>query len=195
MLREQNIVFTFFLKVPVAALLVLALLSVFQQAHAIMDTTASSHADYRFKVHASVYTTHFNPKPEHNNTQNLLGAEWYGKHLPVQPWQDSRTWLNQAAPLVGAAWFRNSYNQRTLYAYTGIRQDLQHYDNGVQSYAKLTAGFLHGYQDKYRDRVPMNQMGTSPAIVPMFGLQYQSAHIELVLFGASGLMLNIGRSF
>lgn len=151
--------------------------------------------DYRFKVHTSLWTTHFNPKPEHNNTQRLLGLEWYGDDFDETEWQQNRDGLGRAAPFIGAAWFRNSFNQRTIYAYTGFRQDLRTYDNGVQAYAKLTGGFIHGYRGEYRDRIPMNKIGTSPAIVPMFGVHHNSTHLELVVFGASGVMINIGRSF
>jgi hypothetical protein len=55
----------------------------------------------------SVYTRHYSPDPEHNNHQDLIGIE-----------------RNQASGWVfGGATFRNSFRQRSNYAYVGKRYD------------------------------------------------------------------------
>ena len=62
-------------------------------------------------LQTSVYTRHFNPDPEHNNHQDLLGLEY-----------------NRAdGVLAGGATFRNSFSQRSNYAYLGKRFDSDSY--------------------------------------------------------------------
>ncbi|WP_444679049.1 hypothetical protein [Halomonas sp. E19] len=54
-------------------------------------------------LQTSLYTRHFNPQPDHNNTQELISLEL---HNP-QRW------------LVGGARFLNSFDQETVYLYAG----------------------------------------------------------------------------
>lgn len=90
-------------------------------------------------VQTSVYTRHFSPDPEHNNRQNLIGLE-----------------RNEASGLVyGAATFRNSFAQRSVYGYVGKRFDSSRYP----VYLKVTGGLLHGYRGEYRDKIPLIAMG------------------------------------
>lgn len=161
---------------------------------AIASVEAAENDDFRFQLQTSLWTTHFNPKPEHNNDQNLVGIEFYGKRLPPSRYQRYNDAFNYARPLAGAAWFRNSYGQKTLYAYGGVRQNLIRY-GGVQTYGKLTAGLIHGYRGEYQDKIPFNQLGIAPAVLPMLGAQYQRSFAELTLFGVSGVMLTVGLTF
>ncbi|RUO38097.1 sn-glycerol-3-phosphate transporter [Aliidiomarina shirensis] len=155
---------------------------------------ASEVDDFRFQLQTSIWTTHFNPKPEHNNDQNLLGFEFYGKRLPASRYQRYNDTFDYARPLAGAAWFRNSFGQKTVYAYGGVRQNLIRYGQ-VQTYGKLTAGLIHGYRGEYKDKIPFNQLGIAPAILPMLGAQYQRSFAEVTLFGVSGVMLTVGLTF
>jgi hypothetical protein len=149
---------------------------------------------FYFQVQTSLWTTHFNPKPEHNNNQNLIGFELYGERLPQSKYQRYNEAFDYARPLLGAAWFRNSFGQKTIYAYGGIRQNLLRYGE-LQTYGKLTAGFIHGYRGEYQRKIPFNQLGIAPAVVPMLGAQYRRGFSEMTLFGLSGVMLTIGVSF
>ncbi|EGN74324.1 hypothetical protein A28LD_2110 [Idiomarina sp. A28L] len=160
----------------------------------LANAQASELEDFRVQVQTSLWTTHFNPKPEHNNDQNLIGIEIYGKRLPSSRYQRYNDAFNYARPLAGAAWFRNSFGQKSLYAYGGVRQNLIRYGD-VQTYGKLTAGFIHGYRGEYEDKIPFNQLGIAPAILPMLGAQYQRSFAELTLFGVSGVMLTVGLTF
>lgn len=171
-----------------AVVLFLAYLFLSTGAHA-----APGEAFY-FQVQTSLWTTHFNPKPEHNNNQNLIGFEVYGERLPESKYQRYNDSFDYARPLLGAAWFRNSYGQKTIYAYGGIRQNLVRYHE-LQTYGKITAGFIHGYRGEYQHKIPFNQLGIAPAVVPMVGAQYRSAFAEMTLFGASGVMLTVGVTF
>ncbi|NVZ47211.1 sn-glycerol-3-phosphate transporter, partial [Pseudomonas tolaasii] len=66
----------------------------------------------------SVYTRHFSPDPKHNNHQDLINLE-----------------RNEASGFVyGGATFRNSFSQRSYYAYAGKRYDMADYP----VYLKLT---------------------------------------------------------
>lgn len=154
--------------------------------------------DFRFQVHTSLWTTHFNPKPEHNNTQNLIGFEWYGDSFSPQYLEPFHDYMGNARPFIGGAWFRNSFDQKSIYLYGGIRQELLAYAVGqreVQTYAKVTAGVIHGYRGEFRDKIPFNQFGIAPAVIPMIGAQYRNAAAELTFFGFSGVMLTVGYTF
>jgi hypothetical protein len=126
-------------------------------------------------VQTSVYTRHFSPSAEHNNHQDLLGLE-----------------RNEASGLVyGAATFRNSFAQRSVYGYMGKRFDSGRYP----VYLKVTGGLLHGYRGEYRDKIPLNRYGVAPVIIPGIGAHLGPVTAEAVLLGASAMMLNIGFRF
>lgn len=168
--------------------LVLAWLAVAAPAYSQPDE------EYHYQIHTSFWTTHFNPKPEHNNDQNLIGFEFYGDRFPPSRYQRFNDPYNYARPLVGAAWFRNSFGQKTIYAYGGVRQNLVR-SGELQTYAKITAGFIHGYRGEYQNKIPFNQLGVAPAVLPMLGAQYKRGVAELTLFGVSGVMLTMGVNF
>ncbi|RUO26092.1 sn-glycerol-3-phosphate transporter [Aliidiomarina minuta] len=149
---------------------------------------------YSYSVQTSVWTTHFNPQPEHNNHQELIGIERFGDNFATQPILDRTTLLKNATPLIGISFFQNSYSQSTVYAYAGFRQPLSA-NQRTHIYAKITAGFIHGYRHEFQHKVPFNHFGISPAAVPSVGLQHQRFNAEIILFGASGTMINVGYSF
>lgn len=128
-----------------------------------------------WQVQTSVYTRHFSPDSEHNNRQNLIGLER----------NEASGWL------YGAATFRNSFDQRSYYAYAGKRFE----SDAHPFYAKLSAGLLHGYKGEYRDKIPLNHFGIAPALIPGFGVEVKSVTAEVVLLGASAAMLNLGLRF
>lgn len=65
----------------------------------------------------------------------------------------------------------------------------------VNTYVKVPAGFIHGYRGEHRDRIPLNQLGVAPAILPAAGIEIGRTHVELVFFGDRGLMLAAGIAF
>ena len=128
-----------------------------------------------WQVQTSVYTRHFSPSPEHNNRQDLIGLER----------NEASGWL------YGAATFRNSFDQRSFYAYAGKRFDI-----GVSPfYAKLTGGLLHGYKGEYRDKIPLNRFGTAPVLIPGVGVSFKPVTAELVLLGTSAATVTVGLRF
>lgn len=167
-----------------------------QQETEEAQTTPNRHSadGYRYNVSTSLWTTHFNPQPEHNNTQRFLGLERYGDNYVTAPLQARFSALQNAAPLLGLAHFSNSYSQATWYAYAGFGKTVWQ-RNELQASVKITAGFIHGYRNEFQYKIPFNSYGTSPAAVPSVNLRYRRLNGEAILFGASGLMLNIGYSF
>ncbi|MDI2141365.1 MULTISPECIES: sn-glycerol-3-phosphate transporter [unclassified Pseudomonas] len=123
----------------------------------------------------SVYTKHYSPDPEHNNHQDLIGIE-----------------RNQASGWVfGGATFRNSFSERSNYAYAGKR-----FESAVYPvYVKLTGGLLQGYRGDYKDKIPLNHFGVAPVIIPSVGTHYGPLGAELVFLGANAAMVTTGVRF
>ena len=126
-------------------------------------------------LQTSVYTRHFSPDPDHNNRQQLIGLE-----------------RNEGSGLMyGGATFRNSYDQQSTYGYVGKRFDSADYP----VYVKVSGGLLHGYHDKYRDKIPFNRFGIAPVIIPSIGVHLGPVTAEAVLLGFSATMVNVGVRF
>lgn len=122
----------------------------------------------------SLYTMHFNPKPEHNNHQHLIDLRW----------------LWRSGYLVGFSHFQNSFDQPTQFAYLGRRWDIPHTEEML--YASLVGGLLHGYDGEHKDAIPLNDHGVAPGILPILGLRYQAVRSEIILFGTAGRTLTLG---
>jgi len=130
-------------------------------------------------LQTSLYTRHFNPQPEHNNTQELISLEL---HNP-QRW------------LVGGARFLNSFDQEAIYLYAGREFPFWEPSDNVTVRAKLTAGLLHGYRGEYQDNIPFNRYGTAPAALPSVGVQWGRFETDLIVFGTAGAMIIGGIRF
>ena len=130
-------------------------------------------------VQTSLLTRHFDPQPEHNNQQNLIGLEL---HNPDR-------WL------AGAAWFKNSYKQPTWYMYAGREFPLWQLAEGANVRAKLTGGLLRGYKDEYRDKIPLNHLEIAPVLLPSIGVQWERFESDLIIFGTAGMMVTAGLHF
>ncbi|MDB6143743.1 MAG: sn-glycerol-3-phosphate transporter [Pseudomonas sp.] len=139
------------------------------------DTQAIEDGKGFWQAQTSVYTRHFSPDPEHNNHQKLIGLEW----------NEASGWL------YGGATFRNSYDQQSVYGYLGKRFESDQYP----VYFKLSGGLLYGYKGKYRDKIPLNNLGVAPVIIPGVGVHLGPVTAEAVLLGVSATMINIGVRF
>lgn len=151
----------------------LAALLMAQAGHALAEDNAQGKGFWYAQT--SVYTRHYSPDPEHNNHQDLIGIE-----------------RNQASGWVfGGATFRNSFRQRSNYAYVGKRYDSSEYP----LYLKLTGGLLQGYHGDYKDKIPLNRYGVAPVIIPSVGTHYGPLAAELVFLGANAAMVTSGVRF
>lgn len=131
-------------------------------------------ADPYWLVQMSVYTRHFHPKPHHNNHQKLIGIE--------RNRDDSYLW--------GAASFINSFDQQSFIAYAGKRFDYA----GTPFYSRLTFGFIHGYRGEYKDKVPFNNFGIGPVILPSIGAHYKGVQSDIILLGLNAGLVTFGVS-
>jgi hypothetical protein len=123
-----------------------------------------------------IYTKHFDPDPEHVNNQKMLGLESEMKN----------NWV------FGLAVFDNSFGQNSQYLYTGYKWDLF---GSKLWYFKLTGGLLHGYKEPYEDKIPLNELGVAPAILPTLGFQYKFFVVEANLAGTAALTITAGIAF
>ncbi|AMQ91065.1 sn-glycerol-3-phosphate transporter [Marinobacter sp. LQ44] len=148
--------------------LLIFLISVFAASAAYANET-------RWLLQTSVFTSHHNPKPEHNNDQKLVGLEYTREN----------DWV------VGGASFLNSFSQRSAYVFTG-----RYFDFGPGPvFAKVTGGLMHGYRGEYRDKIPLNHLGVAPAIIPAVGVRGQYVSSELSFLGAAAVMITTGLQF
>jgi hypothetical protein len=129
----------------------------------------------------SVYTKHRTYNPEHVDRNHLLRFEIQSNYDRV--WGADKT-------LFGVAFFKNSFGQPSQYVYWGQKWDFNDY-----VYAKVSAGLLHGYKGKYRDKIPANKLGIAPGIIPTLGVKYKDVSVEAIILGTSALMIGVGYTF
>lgn len=141
------------------------------------DKQTWQNGDWRLRT--SLYTVHYNPTTEHNNRQKLINLEY----------------IRQDDWLIGAAFFHNSFAQPTQYIYLGHDWWLWR-DENWRVRATLTGGLLHGYKGQYADKIPFNNFGIAPALLPSVGLVYkQSWFMEAQFFATAGVMATVGYRF
>ena len=131
-------------------------------------------AEWRFRT--SLYTKHWSDDPDHVNNQKLINIEF----------ETTNRWM------YGFAHFDNSFGQPSQYLYAGYSWPLFGKD---WTYFKLTGGFLHGYKEPYDEKIPLNDLGVAPAIVPSFGLRYKRVFTELQILGTAAITVTAGFSF
>jgi hypothetical protein len=129
----------------------------------------------RWLLQTSIYTDHFSTEERHTNNQRLIGLEWWA----------ADNWI------LGAASFRNSFDQPSQYLYIGkLWRPL---DNYQLVHLKLTWGILHGYKGQYKDKVPFNSdNGIAPLLLPSIGLSGKRFTTDVVFFGTAGALVTIG---
>jgi hypothetical protein len=141
---------------------------------AVGNASAMEIAEWRFRT--SLYTKHWSENPEHVNNQKLLNIEF----------ETTNRWV------YGFAHFDNSFGQPSQYLYAGYSWPLFGKD---WAYFILTGGILHGYKEPYDEKIPLNDLGFAPAIVPTFGLRYKRVFTELQILGTAAVTVTAGFSF
>jgi hypothetical protein len=125
----------------------------------------------RYEVFASPHTHHWSHDPEHRPVFALA----INRHLPEDRF-------------CGLSLFRNSFGQPSAYLYAGKRWS-QPFADWPRVYAQVSAGVIYGYVGRYRDKVPGNIAGFSPAIVPAIGYRLSDrAGVEMQILGTAALM-------
>ncbi len=133
--------------------------------------------DKQWDLTLAPYAYHWNYSPEHRPV--FLGAV------------DRRVNGNR---FCGLALFRNSFGQPSAYAYVGKRWD--NLLGNPQLFAKVSAGLIYGYKDKYKDKIPFNDYGIAPAIIPSLGYSFtRDDSMQVMVLGTAGLLFSYGRSF
>mgnify|MGYP006268126197 CR=1 FL=1 len=143
----------------------------------ISFNTQAKSTDESWTVNTSLYGHHFHWDPNHNDRQELLDLEHQ----------------SQSDVLAGLAVFKNSFRQECEYIYIGKSFQKEFEDFSV--HAKITAGILHGYEGQYRDKIPFNHYGTSPAAIPTIGIEVSKVVFDASLYGSAGYIITGGYKF
>ena len=121
----------------------------------------------------SPYMHHWYPKPEHRHVV-LLGIERYDADNSV----------------MGAAVFRNSYGDPTVYLYPW-GQTYPNFLGYEKLSAKWSAGLLYGYVGQWANKVPFNHNGFSPAIIPALSWKLGGGYEAQLNFPSFNVMFQL----
>ena len=133
--------------------------------------------DKQWDLTLSPYTYHWHYNPEHRPV--FLGA--IDRHVAGNRF-------------CGLALFRNSFGQPATYIYVGKRWD--EFLGQPKLFAKVSAGFIYGYKGKYQDKIPFNDYGIAPVIIPSVGYSFNSHDsAQIMLLGTAGVLFAYGHSF
>ena len=139
-----------------------------------VDAKAVEITEWRFQT--SLYTKHWDPEPYHVNQQHLLDIQA----------QTSSSWF------YGFAYFDNSFGQASQYLYAGYGWNLF---GREWAYFRLTGGLLHGYKEPSENKIPLNELGIAPVLVPSVGFRYKRVFSEILIGGNSAVTVTAGFSF
>ena len=130
------------------------------------------HFDHYY-LQAGTYT-HYSSSEDHAGPDIFVAAEAVGDNDDIY----------------GLALFDNSFGQFSQYLYTGKSWN---YHGALEGFhTKVTAGLIHGYRGEFQDKIPLNNYGFAPAIIP--GVGYSNGHYgaDVIMLGLSGLLFTVG---
>lgn len=159
-------------------------------AAALLSATAPARADWlvngdQFRVSYGPSAYHFSGSDQHVRFNHLLAGE-----LLTRRW----TFWGADRSLVGFAALDNSFGQFSQYAYIGQEWDLGAWAGGTW-YANATFGLLHGYKGEFKDKIPFNQFGIAPVIIPNLGWRYGRFAIVASVLGTNGFLFAASWTF
>jgi hypothetical protein len=141
---------------------------------AAADDAGGEPAGAFWRFYASPLTIHYSSSPDHRAVYSL-GVE---RQYP-------------SGYLFGAAAFRNSFGQPSMYAYAGKRFDAP-FASVPQLFFQVSAGVLYGYKEPYEDKVPFNHHGVSPGAVGAVGWEFTHAiSAQINVLGDSAFMFQL----
>ncbi len=154
-------------------LLAILLLIVSTGAFSSEDNDPGSSSAKKVYVQGGGYT-HF------SSSEDYKGTPWFTSAEVRYP----NNWL------AGLGLFNNSFDQFSQYAYGGYIFNL---DGALENiHVKITAGIVHGYKDEFQDKIPMNNSGYAPAIIPGIGWKKDKLGVDMILLGDAGLLFTVG---
>lgn len=160
---------------------IIGALLLFHAAACLAEEPASDPSDGgRLTFVFAPYVYHYHYDANHTNTPWLTGLEW----------DPPGSWLGLE---YGAVFFRNSFDQPSIYAYAGKRWFAGSDNQGA--YLKVTAGPLYGYRGQYQDKVPFNHNGLAFTAIPGIGYQFGKVDVQFVLLGTAALLFTFGYDF
>lgn len=131
----------------------------------------------QWDVLLSPYAHHWNDNPEHKRV-NLISLDRY---MPGQRF-------------CGLALFTNSFGQASAYGHVGQRWDGLMGQPNV--FAKVSAGLIYGYRGAYKNKIPFNNYGIAPAVIPALGYQINARDsVQVMMLGDAGFLLAWGLTF
>jgi len=92
--------------------------------------------------------------------------------------------------LFGLSLFNNSFGQFSQYIYFGKKWQLPSIYEHL--HVKLSGGVVHGYTGEAEDKIPFNNNGIAPGIIPMIGVKKDRWALDLIFLGNSALLLAVG---
>jgi hypothetical protein len=94
----------------------------------------------------------------------------------------------------GMAVFTNSFGQASTYVYVGKQWD--GLLGNPKLFSKVSAGFLWGYRGEYKDKIPFNNYGIAPAIIPSLGYAFTPKDsAQVYVLGNAGVLFAYTRGF
>ena len=128
----------------------------------------------RYELFASPYTHHWSHDTDHRPVVALA----VNRHLASDRF-------------CGLSLFRNSFGQPSAYLYAGKRWN-EPIAGWPQLYAQVSAGVIYGYVGRYKNKVPGNVAGFSPAIVPAVGYRFtHKLGAEVQILGTAAVMFGL----
>lgn len=124
------------------------------------------------------YTWHFHYDPDHQQS-----------YLADFEYRFDKTWLG-GQWIGGFSLFQNSFGQFSQYVYGALQW--RPWEEHPAAYVKVSAGLLHGYAGEYKNKIPFNDLGTAPAIIPSVGYCWNRYCGEFVLLGLNAALFTVG---
>ena len=93
--------------------------------------------------------------------------------------------------LMGAAYFKNSYNQSSGIIYPIGRQYILN-DGYIKPFASWRLGVIYSYRGEFEDKVPLSKNGWLPAILPSVGMKVSEGfRIESIFLINRAVMISL----
>lgn len=94
----------------------------------------------------------------------------------------------------GLALFNNSFGQPSAYLYMGKRWD--GLLGNPKLFTKLSFGLIYGYRGAYKNKIPANNFGVAPAVVPSLGYEITPRDsAQVYVLGTAGVLFAYVRRF